>query len=100
MGTGINAVEQYLTAGKNIMEYFNCNDEFFIKALLDFSWSVIDNKDFSLLSYWDGKKKVDSVVVRKNGLPLIFETKEYTMVVAIDCVKIGFVLKNDNRVEI
>ena len=43
-------------------------------------------------------KKVDAVVVKKGGEPMIYKTKDYTMVVAIDCVKIGFIFRNGKNV--
>ena len=49
----------------------------------------------SFLCYWtDEGKKIDAVVVKKSGTPMIYKTKDYTMVVAIDCVKIGFIFRN------
>ena len=50
---------------------------------------------FTFLCYWtDEGKKIDAVVVKKSGTPMIYKTKDYTMVVAIDCVKIGFIFRN------
>lgn len=80
---------------KNVMDYFGCEGDFFMKPLPELEWAVWQDEDFTFLCYWteDGKK-VDAVVVKKGGAPMIYKTKDYTMVVAIDCVKIGFIFRN------
>lgn len=80
---------------KRVVDYFGCDSDFFIKPLLDLEWTVKEADDFYFLSYWSAEgKKIDAVVVKKGGQPMIYKTKDYTMVVAIDCVKIGFVFRN------
>jgi hypothetical protein len=98
MAKGKEPILEFEQARKKIMNNFGCDGDFFIKPLLDLEWAVRQEEDFSFLSYWteDGKK-IDAVVVKKDGAPMIYEKKEYTMVVAIDCVKIGFVFRNGKK---
>lgn len=88
-------VMDFVQTRKRINDYFGCEGDFFVKPLLDLEWAVRGDEDFTFLCYWteDGKK-VEAVVVKKSGTPMIYKTKEYTMVVAIDCVKIGFIFRN------
>lgn len=80
---------------KRVMDYFGCEGDFFVKPLLELEWAVWQDEDFTFLCYWTEKgKKVDAVVVKKNGVPMIYRMNDYTMVVAIDCVKIGFIFRN------
>lgn len=80
---------------KRVVDYFGCDSDFFMKPLLDLEWTVKESEDFYFLSYWTAEgKKIDAVVVKKGGQPMIYKTKDYTMVVAIDCVKIGFIFRN------
>ena len=44
-------------------------------------------------------KRINAVIVKRNGVPMVYQKKEYTMVVAIDCVKIAFVFRNSRRVD-
>ncbi len=89
------SVQEYILSRKNILNYFHCEGDFFIKPLMGLEWVIKEVDDFHFLSYWnEDDKKVDAVVVKKDGAPMIYKTKEYTMVVAIDCVKIGFVFQN------
>lgn len=92
-------VADFEQARKRINRYFGCEGDFFVKPLLDMEWAVKEEEDFTFLSYWmeDGKK-VDAVVVKKGGSPMIYATDTYTMVVAIDCVKIGFIFRNGKHV--
>ena len=98
MAKGKEPILEFEQARKKIMNNFGCDGDFFIKPLLDLEWAVRQEEDFSFLSYWteDGKK-IDAVVVKKDGTPMIYAKKEYTMVVAIDCVKIGFVFRNGKK---
>lgn len=95
-------VTEFIQARKRLNGYFGCEGDFFVKPLPDYEWAVRLEEDFAFLSYWteDGKK-VDAVIVKKNGEPMIYKTKEYTMVVAIDCVRIGFIFRNGkNQTEV
>ena len=88
-------VADFVQTRKRINDYFGCEGDFFIHPLLDFEWSVREDEDFTFLCYWTTEgKKIDAVVVKKSGTPMIYKTKDYTMVVAIDCVKIGFIFRN------
>ena len=94
-------VLEFEKAKKRIDEYFGCEGDFFIKPLLDFECAVKEHEDFAFLSYWtDEGKKVDAVVVRKGGEPMVYKKKEYTMVVAIDCVRIGFIFRSEKNAAI
>ena len=77
-------VADFVQTRKRINDYFGCEGDFFR-----------EDEDFTFLCYWtDEGKKIDAVVVKKSGTPMIYKTKDYTMVVAIDCVKIGFIFRN------
>lgn len=88
-------VMDFEQARKRLNSYFGCDGDFFVKPLLDLEWAVREDEDFAFLSYWTNEgKKVDAVIVKKSGEPMIYKTKDYTMVVAIDCVRIGFIFRN------
>ncbi len=89
-------VLEFERSKKRVAAYFGCDGDFFLKPLLGLEWAVRQDEDFTFLSYWTEEgKKVDAVVVKRSGSPMIYKTKEYTMVVAIDCVKIGFIFCNE-----
>ena len=92
-------VIEFEQARKRLVNYFGCDGDFLIKPLLDLEWAVREDEDFAFLSYWTVEgKKVDAVIVKKSGDPMIYKTKDYTMVVAIDCVKTGFIFRNGKNV--
>ena len=92
-------VLDYEQSRKRVSDYFGCDGDFFLKPLLDLKKKKKNEEDFYFLSYWTKEgKKVDAVVVKKGGEPMIFQTKEYTMVVAIDCVKIGFIFRSGKNI--
>ncbi len=91
-------VMDFVQTRKRMNQYFGCEGDFFIKPLLTLEWAIRQDEDFSFLCYWTEEgKRVDAVVVKKGGAPMIYRTKDYTMVVAIDCVKIGFIFRNEKN---
>lgn len=91
-------VKDYISVQDELFKYFKCDDNFFIKPLTASKWSVKNDGDFYFLYYWPtDEKRMDAVIVKKNGEPMIFKTEKYTMVIGIDCVKIGFIFHNGNK---
>lgn len=98
MAKGKEPIQDYIQTCKRVNDYFRCDGDFFLNPLLDLEWTIREDEDFSFLCYWTKEgKKVEAVVVKKGGEPIINATKEYTLVVAIDCVKIGFVFRNSKN---
>ncbi len=92
-------IQDFLQASKRVADLFHCEGDLFLKPLLDTEWAVRRDEDFYFLCYWlANDKKVDAVIVKKSGEPLLYRTKEYTMVIAIDCVKIGFIFSNHKNI--
>lgn len=99
MAKGKEPVQDFIQSTKRVIDHFGCDGDFFLKPLLDLEWTLRQDSDFSFLCYWtSGGKKVEAVVVKKGGETMCYKTKEYTMVVAIDCVKIGFIFRNSKNV--
>jgi len=95
MGKSKKYIQKFIAAKKSVMDFFGCEGNFYIKPLLDYNWSCKSNNDFFILSYQkDDEPTINAVVVKKNGEPMIYKTEEYTMVIAIDCVKTAFIFKN------
>ncbi len=94
------ALYRYVDTKRKLLAYFNCEDEFHIHVNTGYNWRIMDLDGVYFLSYWrTGSKPVDAVIVKKNGEPMIFEKPDLTMVVAIDCIKIAFIMKNSDRVQ-
>ena len=92
-------IKDFLSAQTQILKSFNCDEEFFLKPLPTSKWSIRSEENFYFLYYWlEDEKRMDAVIVKKNGEPMIFKTEKYTMVIGIDCVKIGFVFHNGNKI--
>ncbi len=95
-----DAVQQFIQTQKQVLDFFQCEGDFFIKPLMEYEWTVCSTEDFYFLSYWTKpNKKINAVIVKRNGVPMVYQKREYTMVVAIDCVKIAFVFRNNRRVD-
>lgn len=88
----------YIAVKKSVLDYFQCDGDYYIKPLPDARWSVRYEEDFFILSYWiKNGIKLDSVIVKKGGKPMIYKTQDHTLIVGIDCVKIAFIFSNSNK---
>lgn len=96
-------VAEYIKTKKLLMDSFECSDDYFIKNAEQCKWTISNSDNWCIVSYWETKEnhkeiKNDVVVVKKNGRPQIFKTEKYTMVIAIQCVKIAFIFDNKKRI--
>ncbi len=97
MSNKTDFLKNYITSKKELMQHFQCNDDFFIKPLESLKWAVKEDEDFSFLIYWtNDNKRNTAVIVKKNGNSMIYKADTYTMVIAIDCVKTAFIFSNEN----
>jgi len=89
-------VSRYLKSYRDLLRHFNCRQEYFIKSMIGYNWEIITDGAMYFLEYWEGggaKTKTSAVVVCQDGRPLVYNVKEYALVVAIDCVKVGFLME-------
>ena len=89
-------IRAYTDSKKKLLKLFGCDADLPIRVLVDAAWHVEEHDDVSFLHYElqaDGEKFV-SVIANKNGEPWITHMNELTMIVAIDCIKFAFILKN------
>lgn len=94
-----NIVENFINAKNMLNSKFDCEDDFFIKPLINKKWTIKDIDGIFFLTYWDKDNKIkDCVIVKKNNKPMIYKKDNYTMVVGIECVKLAFILKDENNV--
>lgn len=98
MSKSTDPVTCYIHARKKVLDHFHCHAEFHLRPLLEVNWEVQQKEDYYFLSYWlnDGER-TNSVIVKKNGEPMIYPTDHYTLIIGIDCIKIGFLLKNTHK---
>ena len=90
------AVSRYLKAHKDLLRHFGCTQDYFIKSMIGYNWEIITDGGAYFLEYWgsrEAKARTSAVVVCQDGRPLIFKAGEHALVVAIDCVKVGFLLE-------
>ncbi|HIT72883.1 hypothetical protein B5E58_06790 [Tyzzerella sp. An114] len=89
-------VQNFISSQKNLMQYFGCDGDFYVRPLVESSWTVKNDDDFAILSYWDkNDKRIDAVVVKKGGKPMVYKKNDFTMIIGIDCVKLAFIFKTE-----
>lgn len=91
-------VENFINAKNILNNSFNCDEDYFIKPLINQKWTIKDNNGVFFLTYLDENENVkDCVIVKKNNNPMIYKKQGYTMVIGIECVKLAFILNNDKN---
>jgi len=90
------AVPEFIAARNNLFRFFSCSEQFPVRTMTNAEWAVHEDSGICFLTIFEGDSREDYVVSQKNDAPMVFNTSGYTMVVAIDCVKTAFVMKNDN----
>ncbi len=92
------AVPDFIQAKRDLMQFFGCNDDFYIKTATNDIWYIRELEGTYFVGCGrEDEKTHEAVVVRRDGQPYIIEKGDYTMVVCIECVKIALILKNANR---
>ncbi|NLL69941.1 MAG: hypothetical protein GX238_02285 [Epulopiscium sp.] len=96
-----NPVNQYLYAKEELFSYFGCEPDYFINDLRHMYWQIQHKDGFSIITFsekQDFKNSFDAVIVKKEEKPMIYATQEYTLIIGIQCVKVGLIFKNANRI--
>ncbi|MCL2616758.1 MAG: hypothetical protein FWD96_03830 [Defluviitaleaceae bacterium] len=89
----------YTNAKKDLLTIFGCEVDLPAKVLMEAAWHVEENDGVSFLHYEQDGEKLVSVIVNKGGVPWMCKLNDITLVVAIDCIKFAFILKNKMRTE-
>lgn len=82
-----------------LFDEFGVSNNYQLKILNETTFSVINENDMHLVKYDENGSTTTNLILTKKDEPLIFEKDGYTMIIAIDCVKVALVFSNDNRVE-
>jgi hypothetical protein len=91
-------VPDFIQAKKDLMQYFGCTDDFYVKPVTNATWYIRELEGMYFVGYGkEDEKPSEAVVVRRDGEPYIIEKGDYTMVVCIECIKIALIFKNENK---
>jgi len=93
-------VEPYLTAYRNLLWYFNCREDYPLRPLPGVKWLIRREEETFFLRVYFGEAPARQeiyVIACAEGGPLIYETPDSTLIVAVDCFKTAFILENTLR---
>ena len=90
-------IKNFINSKNALNKYFDCNEDFFINPLLDNKWTLKEDNGIYFLKCFKDDIPKDYIVVKKNNAPMIFEKDDYSMIIAIDCIKLAFLVKNSNK---
>lgn len=94
----VGIVEAYFANKQKLMEYFDIDADYYVYNAINYKWCVKQYKEAMFLTInKNGSKKEDYVIVKRNNLPLIYEKNDFSLFVAIDCIKVAFIVKNTNQ---
>ncbi len=90
-----NLVNNFKKTNDDIFLKFGVKNKYFISVLDDYNWEIINDNDIYLIKYYKDDFEQTNFIIQKNDVPLVYVEDGYTMIIAIDCVKVAFVFKND-----
>ena len=92
------SVQNYLQAKQGLFSHFGCNEQYFVRDLLDLKWTIKMDADTYILTYWEkANKPTYAIIIKKDGKPCVYRSDKHTMIIGIDCVKIAFLLSNEHE---
>ena len=93
-----DAVTKYFAAEDALYRAFGCDEKYPLRVAQLCKWQIKrDVSTYFLALMEDTNKATEFVVVQKDGKPLIYNADGYSMIIAIDCVKMAFIL-DDGKV--
>jgi hypothetical protein len=77
---------------------FGIKEDFFVKPCIDKKWKLELSEELPLLKFGNGDEYEQTcVIVKKGNKPIIVRKKRFTLVLALDCVKICFIFDNSKH---
>lgn len=96
----MDIVQGFKKSKQRLLKGFNCSIEYPINLLDDYSFEITKNEGLYFLSYWkDINKKTSAVIVLDDEKPVIYKSGNYLMIIAIDCIRLGFVFNKYKEVK-
>lgn len=93
-------INDFVDAKLKLNRFFEIQENYFFKTLINNKWTIKDNDGTFFLTYIEKEESYkDCVISKKDGNPIIIRKDDYTLVVAIECVKLAFVLNNKYEVK-
>jgi len=93
-------VSEFEKVSRKVQSYFNCQEEYLLKSMTDMDWCVWEDEGLHFLKYKNYKTpETNLVMVRRDGDPLSYRTEKYTLAIAIDCIKTGFIFLNEKELK-
>lgn len=94
----LDLITNFARAEKDMLEYFEFKENYYIRLVMEKNWKIKENEDSFFLVIESGSKKDEFVIIKRGGKPIIKRKSDYTLIGAIDCTKVGFVVKNSNEI--
>lgn len=93
-------VPEFIKAKQDVLKYFGCEEDYFIRTLGGYYWTIKEDDEMYFINYYrDDEKTKESVIVKKDGEPIIIKQGDYTMILCVECVKVALIFKNDNQIK-
>ena len=91
-------LQTYMDYKAKVFRYFDCEEDYYIRICTDYKWQLLPGEGVTFFAYWlPGHAPTQAVVVSKSGVPIVYRTKDLTMIIAIDCIKMAFIMNNTDE---
>ncbi len=96
-----DVVKKFKRSKSELFKNFDVDNEYFVNVMNGYYWNTNQVEDMFFLKYWKKDSVInESIIVKKDGEPIISSKKNYTMIVGIDCVKVAFIFDNKLKMNI
>lgn len=90
-----SAIENLRTVTDYIFSEFRVSKDYFISVKDEYNWEIISDDNINLIKWYEDNEVKTNLIVSNNSGPLIISKDGYTMIIAIDCVKIAYIFKDE-----
>lgn len=94
-----NLLSEFSVTKSRIFAAFGCPSEYFVKFVENAHWKINSDNSMTFLTYSEpNSRPANCVVITREGKPMIYTYQDYTMVIAIECVKTALIFKTSKKV--
>ncbi len=87
-------IYEFCNLKNKIYEGLKIDTDLYPVIKTDVNWRIENMEEISILEITSNNKTDKFVITKDKNTPIIKNVEDYTIVVAIDCIKVAFILNN------
>ncbi len=95
----IKKIEQFSKLNSDMHKELNLDKDIYISPKIESKWKIDSLSGLSMVEFENNNKFDKCVIVNNEKEPVIIKKDIYTVVLAIDCVKVAFIFNNELEIK-